>query len=190
MRNVDVKTVEGFGDEWSRFDQSGTAAGELEDLFNGYFAVFPWDKLPPGAVGFDAGCGSGRWARLAAPRVGRLHCVDASEQALSVARRNLSELGNVSFHVASIEDMPFADGSMDFGYSLGVLHHMPDTRAAIAACVSKLKVGAPLLVYLYYAFDNRPGWFRSLWKASDAARRVVSRMPPPLRQDSCRLELT
>lgn len=181
MRNVDVKTVEGFGDEWSRFDQSGTAAGELEDLFNGYFAVFPWDKLPPGAVGFDAGCGSGRWARLAAPRVGRLHCVDASEQALSVARRNLSELGNVSFHVASIEDMPFADGSMDFGYSLGVLHHMPDTRAAIAACVSKLKVGAPLLVYLYYAFDNRPGWFRSLWKASDAARRVVSRMPPGLR---------
>ena len=24
-----------------------------------------------------------------------------------------------------------------------------------------LKAGAPLLVYLYYRFDNRPSWFRS-----------------------------
>jgi hypothetical protein len=45
---------------------------------------------------------------------------------------------------------------MDFGYSLGVLHHLPDPRAGLAACVTKLKPGAPMLVYIYYAFDNRP----------------------------------
>jgi hypothetical protein len=66
---------------------------------------------------------------------------------------------------------------MDFGYSLGVLHHVPDTMAGIRSCVAKLKPGAPLLLYLYYAFDNRPGWFRALWKASDAVRRVISRLP-------------
>src|ERR1019366_5221383 len=66
---------------------------------------------------------------------------------------------------------------MDFGYSLGVLHHVPDTRAGVRACVAKLKPGAPFLVYLYYAFDNRPAWFRSLWKATDVGRRVISRLP-------------
>jgi hypothetical protein len=70
---------------------------------------------------------------------------------------------------------------MDFGYSLGVLHHIPDTGAALAVCVSKLKPGAPFLLYLYYAFDDRPVWFRALWRVSDWARKVVSRMPHSLR---------
>ena len=49
---------------------------------------------------------------------------------------------------------------MDFGYSLGVLHHLEDTQAGMAACVRKLKPGAPFLVYIYYALENRPIWFR------------------------------
>ncbi len=77
--------------------------------------------------------------------------------------------------------MPFADASMDFGYSLGVLHHLPDTRQGIVDCVRKLKPGAPFLAYLYYAFDNRPMWFRLLWRASDLVRRGVSRLPPAVR---------
>src|SRR5262249_19580732 len=40
-----------------------------------------------------------------------------------------------------------------------------------------LKRNAPFLVYLYYAFDNRPAWFKALWKASDGVRRVVSGLP-------------
>jgi hypothetical protein len=66
---------------------------------------------------------------------------------------------------------------MDFGYSLGVLHHVPDTQAAIAAAARPLRPGAPLLLYLYYAFDNRPPWYRAVWRASDAVRRVISRSP-------------
>ncbi|MBX3196820.1 MAG: class I SAM-dependent methyltransferase [Labilithrix sp.] len=181
MQNVDIDTVDGFGDEWTRFDHSQPAGADLASTFADYFAVFPWATLPEGAVGFDAGCGTGRWARFVAERVGGLHCVDASERALDVARKNLASFGNVTLHAASIAAMPFPDSSMDFGYSLGVLHHMPDTGAAIASCVRKLKPGAPLLLYLYYAFDNRPSWFRSIWRASDALRTVVSRMPPPLR---------
>lgn len=175
--NIDPKTVAGFGDEWTRFDQSALPAEDRKAFFDGYFAVFPWDALPSDAVGMDVGCGSGRWAQVVAPRVGRLHCVDASADALAVARRNLAGQANCDFHHASVGDLPFADGSLDFGYSLGVLHHVPHTAAAIRACAQKLKPGAPLLLYLYYAFDNRPRWFRSMWRASDAGRRVISRMP-------------
>jgi ubiquinone/menaquinone biosynthesis C-methylase UbiE len=181
MRNVDHETVAGFGDEWSRFDQSRLDDEERRTVFEQYFHVFPWERVGRQAEGFDAGCGSGRWALLVAPRVKTLHCVDASADALGVARRNLSHLPNVDFTTASVEEMPFPDGSMDFGYSLGVLHHVPDTASALAACVRKLKPGAPFLLYLYYAFDNRPAWFRSVWRASDLARRVVSQLPHPAR---------
>jgi SAM-dependent methyltransferase len=177
VTNIDQKTVDGFGDEWTRFDQSELGADERKELFDSYFAVFPWGALPANPVGMDVGCGSGRWASLVAPRVGHLHCVDASADALSVTRKNLASATNVSFHHASVDGIPIPDGTLDFGYSLGVLHHVPNTAAAVAACVAKLKPGAPFLLYLYYAFDNRPRWFRAVWKLSDAGRRVVSRLP-------------
>lgn len=175
--NVDETTVAGFGEEWQRFDQSGTTPEELAEVFQQYFGIFPWSSLPTAAVGADCGCGSGRWARLVAPRVGRLHLVDAAAEALDVARRNLADATNCSFYEATVDEAPIADGSLDFGYSLGVLHHIPDTAAAMAACVRKLKPGATFLIYLYYRFDNRPAWYAALWPASELARRTVSRLP-------------
>ena len=177
LQNVDTKVVDGFGDEWSRFDQAAVSESESLRQFEAYFSIFPWKDLPPSAVGFDAGCGSGRWARIVAPKVGLLNVIDASSEALDVARRNLAKLGNVRFFHASVADMPLPDASQDFGYSIGVLHHIPDTRAGLEACVRKLKPGAPFLVYLYYRFDNRPLWFRTVWHASDHVRQVVSRLP-------------
>ena len=86
--NIDEQVVAGFGDEWSRFDQSHLDDVELRQMFDNYFNIFPWESLPDGAVGFDLGCGSGRWAKLVAPRVGHLHLIDPSA-AIEVARRNL-----------------------------------------------------------------------------------------------------
>lgn len=177
MSNIDAKTVAGFGDEWTTFDQSALSQSELMTVFEQYFAIFPWEALPQAAVGFDLGCGSGRWAQLVAPRVAWLHCIDPSAEAIRVAQKNLEGQDNCSFHVASVDAIPLAGDSMDFGYSLGVLHHVPDTLAGIRSCVAKLKPGAPFLLYLYYAFDNRPGWFRALWQGSDAMRRVISALP-------------
>lgn len=180
--NIDPKTVVGFGREWSTFDQPEMPEHELTRWFEVYFALFPWDEMPVGAQGIDIGCGSGRWAALVAPRVGHLHCVDPSADALKVAKQNLSGHDNVTFHCAGVDGLPMPDASFDFVFSLGVLHHVPDTAAAIASAIRKLKPGAPFLVYLYYRFDNRPGWFQALWWASDWARRAISGMPFAIRR--------
>ena len=180
--NIDEATVASFGDEWSRYDQSKLSDGELSRLFESYFSIFPWRALPPNPEGFDMGCGSGRWAKLVLPRVGLLHCVDASKEALAVARRNLAGARNVGFVHATTDTVPIAEGSQDFGYSLGVLHHIPDTQEAMNACVRLLRPGAPFLVYLYYRFDNRPAWFRLLWRASEILRAVISGVPGPVKQ--------
>ena len=34
-----------------------------------------------------------------------------------------------------------------------------------------------MLIYVYYALDNKPEWFRKLWMASDYLRRFISKMP-------------
>ena len=181
IANRDEDVVAGFGDEWERFDQQALSDNDQAQIFSDYFRIFPWERLPLGAVGADIGCGSGRWAKTVEQRVMTLHCVDASAKALGVARQNLAGIENVAFHLASVDSLPFSDNSLDFAYSLGVLHHVPDTAAAINSIAAKLKPGAPFLVYLYYAFDNRPSWFRLLWKTSEGIRNTVSRLPFPLR---------
>jgi SAM-dependent methyltransferase len=179
--NVDDAVVRGFGDEWSRFDQSRLNGDEFARLFQAYFHIFPWRALPRDAVGIDFGCGSGRWAREVARRVGTLHCVDASREALSVAQRNLAKHSNVHFHHAAVDAVPLPEASADFGYCLGVLHHVPDTLAALVAATAKLKRGAPFLLYLYYAFDNQPRWYRFIWRATEALRYGLSRSPFAMR---------
>ena len=180
--NIDEETVEGFGAEWTAFDQSALSDEQYANFFNDYFSIFPFDQLAEDAEGFDLGCGSGRWAVGVAGRVGMLHCIDPSKQALDVARRRLAPLKNVQFHLAAADTIPLAAASQDFGYSLGVLHHVPDAGAALMDCVEKLKPGAPFLLYLYYALDDRPAWFRGLWRGTDQVRKGISRLPFRIRR--------
>ena len=179
-RNIDPRTVSSFGEEWVRFDQSRISITEAQKAFESYFRVFHWADLRPDAEGFDMGCGTGRWARWVAPKVGRLHCIDPSI-AIDVARKTLANFSNLSFERAGVDDHSLPPSSQDFGYSLGVLHHVPNTERAIRSCAELLKPGAPLLLYLLYALENCPWWFRTIWWLTDLARRVICRLSAPLK---------
>ena len=182
--NLDLRVARGFGREWSTFrqDSDHLSQQQRQAIFDDYFRIFPWHLLPArGGVGLDVGCGTGRWSVQVAPRVQHLHLLDPSAEALSVAKDNLRGMNNVSYHLDSVAAIPLPPKSLDFAFSLGVHHHVPDTAAAIAAISDKLKTNAPFLIYLYYALDNRPIWYRLLWRITDFARLVVSRLPHPLR---------
>ncbi len=176
MQNIDSSVVNDFGNEWSEYNQSKSDLN-LEKAFEQYFSIFPKHVLHDQSVGFDAGCGSGRWAKYIAPKVKYLYCFDPSSKALDIAKQNLSQYKNCFFECSSINQVSITENSMDFGYCLGVLHHIPDTKRALSACVSKLKKGSPLLVYLYYRFDNKPIWFKFIWRLSDSLRKVISILP-------------
>jgi ubiquinone/menaquinone biosynthesis C-methylase UbiE len=182
--NLDPEVTRGFGREWSTFRQDNNSLPQQQraKIFDDYFRIFPWHLLPAGGgVGIDVGCGTGRWSVSVAPRVEHLHLLDASADALAVAKQNLRSAKNISYHLNSVANIPLPADSLDFAFSLGVLHHVPDTQAAIDAVAGKLKPGAPFLLYLYYAFDNRPAWYRALWRATNLARLVISRLPHALR---------
>jgi ubiquinone/menaquinone biosynthesis C-methylase UbiE len=176
LHNKDEKTIDGFGKEWKFYSQKRLGDSDSRSYFDAYFEIFPWSKINADSIGADIGCGSGRWAKFVAPRVGQLICIDPSES-IDVAKNNLRNFSNCKFIRASIDCPEISPRSLDFAYSLGVLHHIPDTEAAIKDCVRLLKRGAPFLVYLYYAFDNRSIWFSFLWRISDFARIVICRLP-------------
>lgn len=179
-KNLDEHTAEGFDLIWKRYSDPAPDFEYDSAAFDTYFSIFPVERLA-GAEGFDLGCGNGRIAVSIAPLAGFLHCIDPSAAGLASAKQAMRKLGNVDFHQASVDSIPLADASQAFGYSIGVLHHIPDPVAGLQCCVDKLKRGAPFLLYLYYSMDNRPGWFRLVWRGSDVARRMIARLPFPLR---------
>jgi hypothetical protein len=89
----------------------------------------------------------------------------------------LSEFKNINLYKTSIKYSNLKKSSQDFGYCLGVLHHLPDTYDGIKSCVELLKRGAPFLVYIYYNFENRPFWFRIIWRMTDFIRKIIIRYP-------------
>jgi len=180
-KNIDEKVVNDFGREWNKFNHLEIDKNSLQASFESYFSIFPFDILPKNAEGFDMGCGSGRWAKFVAPMIYKLNCIDPSELALKQANQNLSKYSNCHFECASASENSLQESSQDFGYSLGVLHHTPDTFEALESCAKKLKPGAPFLIYLYYSLDNKPFWYRALWRISDFFRKIISKLPFPIK---------
>ena len=183
--NKDRDTVAAFSNQWARFEDMKRDPKEVRALFDRFFSIFPWDKVSKESVGFEMGCGSGRFAQFVAPEVKEIICVDAAPDAIRVAKGKLAHLDNVTFLNESVGDVSIDDESMDFGYSYGVLHHVPETPRAIADCVRLLKPGAPFLIYLYYRFDNKPAWFKAIWWLSNFIRVAVAVMPMGVRNVCC-----
>ena len=176
-QGIGKKVISDFGNEWNEFDQSALTKDELKKLFDRYFHIFPKNKLNKKSIGFDLGCGSGRWAKFVAPKVKKLNCIDPSKLAIKVAKKNLSEQNNVKFINSNISKNILNKNSQDFGYCLGVLHHIEDTLKGLRFSNRILKKNAPYLIYLYYNFDNRGLIYRSIWKVSNLFRLIISKLP-------------
>lgn len=186
MTNKDPKVIHEFGEEWKKFNYSTIDKIKLKENFDQYFEIFPWDILSKDVVGFDMGCGNGRWAQFVAPYVKTLNCVEPSD-AIDVAKSNLSEFSNINFFREDTESCSIKNNSQDFGYSLGVLHHIPNTQEAIKDCIKLLKSGAPILIYIYYNFENKPLWFKIIWRISDYIRKIISIFPKKIKHLICYL---
>lgn len=172
--NIDWNTVTSFGKEWQKF--SSFESPEITTIGNDYFDLINASMANGNSVALDVGCGSGRWARYLSRHVKFIEAIDPSEAAL-VAAEKLRDLTNVRVTQAGVDKIPFPDKSFDFVYSLGVLHHIPDTQSAINKCLSKLKPQGWLLVYLYYALDNRGAIYKLIFHTSTFFRRIISRLP-------------
>ncbi len=174
---LEEKVIQDFGNEWNEFNQSGLKTEELESIFLQYFNIFPLNELDSSKEGFDLGCGSGRWAKLISPKVKILNCIDPSQKALEVAKLNLQNFNNINFIEKQISEIEINSNTQDFGYCLGVLHHTNQLNLGLKFCNRVLKKDSPFLIYLYYDLENRPLYYKFLWKFSNFFRKIISLLP-------------
>lgn len=165
--------ITGFDDEWSRFRDVGTA--DQSRVFDLYFDLVPATCFAPGQTVLDAGSGAGRWAYEVSQRGPRVIAVDLG-RSIEVTRANTSP-ERVACVQADLRALPLDADAVDWAYSLGVLHHTDAPELGLANIARTVRRGGPVLLYLYYALDQRGPVFRGVFGAVDLARRVISRQP-------------
>jgi arsenite methyltransferase len=111
-----------------------------------------------------------------------VHGIDLNLSLLG-RRQEYREDSKVSFAVASLFDLPFAEESFDFVYSQGVIHHTHSTEDAFASIASRVRSGGYLFIWVYGLDDHlAPGGASALskrlnWTAEQALRPVLTRAP-------------
>jgi uncharacterized protein YbaR (Trm112 family)/ubiquinone/menaquinone biosynthesis C-methylase UbiE len=166
--------AESFGDEWHRFRtvqlDSVNGTKESEDGFRLKLGLGTADVR--GRLVLDAGVGAGRYAEVMARWGAEVVGVDLT-RAVDAAAENLRAWPGVHLVQADIFALPFRDETFDIAYSIGVLHHTPDTATAFRRVAAAVKKGGQLGVYVYLA----GGLARYV---SDALRVITTRLPRPL----------
>ncbi|MBL0190527.1 MAG: class I SAM-dependent methyltransferase [Saprospiraceae bacterium] len=182
--NIDFSVVNSFGEEWKKFHQFSDI--EINKLGRDYFDILDETIVNKNTYAIDIGCGTGRFTKYLSDKIGFIEAIDPSE-AIFTADKLLEGVENVRLSVASTDNIPFENETFDFGMSIGVLHHIPNTPRALQDCVKKIKIGGHFYVYLYYNLDNKGKLFRCLLGLVTSIRKITSKLPIGLKKLVCDL---
>lgn len=196
-----VKTRDSFAWEWKRYPGS---LEEDEPIFLEESQLAPDDFR--GKLVLDAGCGMGRYAKVALAFGADVAACDLSDSLLRLAEE-APRWPKLHVVQADLLRPPFKPGQFDIVYSHGVLHHTSDTHAAFKSVAALVKDGGLLNVWLYGKagrfsdFSTNPlksgrGWVsehrRLAWLIvllrhllSDLVRIFTTRLPVPLTYALC-----
>jgi len=159
--------VESFGLQWTRY-----RVEEAEEDRNTFVAKtgFQLDELR-GLTVLDAGCGAGRYSRVAAEAGARVVAVDMS-RAVDQAARLCRDLANVQFIQADLLELPLAVGWADAAFSIGVLHHTSRPAEAFRQVARTVRPGGKLAVWVY----RRNSWLQE--SVNTVLRGITTRTRP------------
>ncbi len=163
------RTQRSFGTQWNRYEVQCPEEDVATFRAKTGFAT----ESLHGLKVLDAGCGGGRYSFVAGKAGADVISVDISS-AVNKAAQLCSSLDNVNIIQANLMELPLRRQSFDRIFSIGVLHHTPDTRAAFDALVPLLKPGGQISIWLYPQWD----WLRET--SNKFWRSLSTRMPHSL----------
>ena len=174
-RFVSEEHLASFGLQWNKYE----VAHDDEDraTFQAKTGVSLADLR--GLRVLDAGCGGGRYCKVAGEA--GAHVVGADHtRAVDKAAQLCGNLPEVRFVQSDLKHLPLQPASFDVAFSIGVMHHDVDTRAVFDAVARMVKPGGQLAVWLY----RRNQWWQEA--LNDSLRKRSVTMDPDRLERWCR----
>ena len=170
-RFVDTdKYVDSFSFEWNKFhDVQMDILNNTDESEKTFLWKTGWKPEDlKGKLVLDVGIGAGRFADIASRWGAEVIGIDLSF-AVDAAQKNIGSRENVHIIQADIFNLPLKKEIFDQMYSIGVLHHTPDTRKAFHSVVPLLKKGGQFATFLYgYGHYH---YFSDIW------RKITTKLP-------------
>lgn len=175
-RFVEQAHLASFGLQWNRYE----VAHDDEDRAT--FEAKTGMRLGElaGLRVLDAGCGGGRYSKIAGEAGAEVVGADHSS-AVEKAAKLCSHLDRVHFVQADLKKLPLEPASFDFAFSIGVMHHDANTKAVFDAVARMVKRGGKLSVWLY----RKNQWWQE--GINSALRRRTVRMAPEKLERWCKV---
>jgi SAM-dependent methyltransferase len=179
--------ADNFGVQWNLFKRTQLDSYSGQPISRNRFTSYTgWtEEQLCGRLVLDAGCGSGRFAEVALSLGARVIAIDFSN-AVDAARENLGDKGEIDFVQADIDALPFAPGTFDAVYSLGVLPFTPDPGKSFRSlgritapngrlCIDVYPAGWKNIFFAKY-------WIRPITRriGADTSLKLVRRLFSPL----------
>jgi SAM-dependent methyltransferase len=175
---AETATAAAFAKQWSlqsegAYEQATiygeTSEQELQSFLDRFGLAAP--AALAGRAVLDVGCGSGRLTQslaMCAPEA-LVVGIDFSGSA-RLAFQRCRDATNALVVQSDLHHPPFVRGAFDFVYADGVLPHVPEPEAALAALDRVVRPGGRLFVWIYPRSWSPYRWMRDLLP-------VVRRMP-------------
>ena len=182
--NLDQGVIDSFGHEWATFDYGETDTSEaLDAQFLAYCTPLDLNLFDPkNSIAGDFGAGSGRWTSRLTPYFSLVYALEPSDGAIDVLKNKFSNEAKISVLQETVGANSIPLESLDLAMSLGVLHHIPDTGLAIKEVARRIKPGGVFLCYLYYNLENKPTFYKLIFKAVNVVRKAISGLPQRIKQ--------
>jgi len=191
FKDLHAQTKRSFGFQWLRYRV--TDCDENRDHFFRRTGTLP--EALGGQLFFEAGCGMGRYLQVIAEEPPAE--VVGLDLSLAVNRAYAENRRSPFVHViqGDILQLPLRPACFDHVYSIGVLHHTPNTKEAFDSIAKLVRPGGRISVWVYHVW--RPPYLRGLkalhasikgWIA-DNLRKVTTRLPLPILHYLCYLAI-
>lgn len=184
------KYANSFGQQWRSFAKTQLDGAQTKDSQVRWDSEVTWNAEDlAGKNIIEFGSGAGRFIDVVSKLGVKLAIGIDITDAVDASQKNLGKRGNCFFIQADFFKLPIKQSSMDFGYSLGVLHHTPDPEKAFYQLVNVVRKDGGVALGVYdislYKRPNRNSlkvlttellWTINLWRC-EFFRFFTTRLP-------------
>lgn len=159
--DVQARTIDDFGVQWNIFDDIDTGYYGESELFDDILRPFLSKADIHGKYVCEIGSGTGRVALMLLKAGGARHILAIEpSRAFDVMLERTKDLKDrlTCLNVAG-DEIPEGE-DLDYVFSIGVIHHIPDPQPTMKAALEALKPGGQMLIWIYGYEGN--GWYLAI----------------------------
>lgn len=144
-----LDTANSFAFEWLSYSK---VIKEFKKDWKRYFSPFISPNDVKGKVVADMGCGLAKQGHFTAKYGAKYIGIDLSD-AVEAAYKNTKEFDSLVVQ-ADVYHLPLDGSKIDYYYSIGVIHHLPNPQQGFLNIVKLMKKKSKILIWVYGRHKN------------------------------------